>query len=915
MPHNDEVLLERMMTTKINVSYPTIPPTEDEFQQIARQVRSVAPVSDEEFDRVVKRVQTALQVTMDVGIFISRPDPDHQSWLPSQRPNMDFFYWNRYRKYLEDDKSWNVRMTANMETVSSDILDFLGDPKNPSPWARRGMILGEVQSGKTGAYTGLCNMAADAGYKVIIVLSGMLETLRQQTQSRLDSDFAGRQSKSLLQGPALSKNVFDGVGKIDHARRIMAFTTVLYDFNQTVLNSNDLTLKNVTEPALFVVKKNRSILRNLESWLISNNADPAGKIDLPLLVIDDEADNASVNTRKDDQDPTAINAAIRSIMHRFYRSSYVGVTATPFANIFIHPETTDAMMGDDLFPRDFIYLLSPPTHYVGSEALFGDNPTHDSAVMPITTAETHNYFPFGHKSTLQINELPESLTEALAYFLLTNAIRDVRSALNDHRSMLVNVSRFTAVQDQLSVRINEWINQVRTAVRSYAGLGESQALTIRDLNYLKTVWDRHSLSAKADIPWETLQRRYLRTAIDPVEVRTVNQRSGRRGLDYSTHQENGFRVIAVGGNSLSRGLTLEGLCVSYFHRNSQMYDTLLQMGRWFGYQTGYEDLFKVWIVEDAVDWYGSITNATNELKEEIRRMNRLQLTPRDFGLKVRQDPSSLLVTARNKMRTATPVTLPVAVSGHLLETPRLKSDPAVLEANERVLRRFVSTLDRSDHVTRFNGHLWSDIDKERVGELLRTFETHPWHLAFQGAALAKYIGRDRDLALWDVYLANGSSHAQYRFMDRRGESIVVHPERRKIKAVADMLMISGTKLRVGAGGIARAGLSDSEILAAERAFKDGKPEGKNVPDSEFLMPGRKPLLMLHVLESEPISGGESEHPIPTNLFAIGVGLPRDDRPDRTAQYMVNIVELKRGGMDWDDPAVDDADEEDDDENV
>ncbi len=126
----------------------------------------------------------------------------------------------------------------------------------------------------------------------------------------------------------MSKNIFDGVGKIDSTRRIMTFTTGLYDFNQTVLNSNDLTLKNVKEPALFVVKKNRSILRNLESWLSSNNADPAGKIDLPLLMIDDEADNASVNTRKNDQDPTAINAAIRSILHRFYRSSYVGVTAT-----------------------------------------------------------------------------------------------------------------------------------------------------------------------------------------------------------------------------------------------------------------------------------------------------------------------------------------------------------------------------------------------------------------------------------------------------------------------------------------------------------------------------------------------------------------------------------------------------------
>ena len=139
-----------------------------------------------------------------------------------------------------------------------------------------------------------------------------------------------------------------------------------------------------------------------------------------------------------------------------------------------------------------------------------------------------------------------------------------------------------------------------------------------------------------------------------------------------------MRVIAVGGNSLSRGLTLEGLCVSYFYRNTMMYDTLLQMGRWFGYRQNYDDLFKVWIANDAVGWYGYITDAINELKEEVRKMERQNQTPEEFGLKVRQAPGSLMVTARNKMRTATLISSPITVSGRMIETPRLRGDSETL---------------------------------------------------------------------------------------------------------------------------------------------------------------------------------------------------------------------------------------------
>ncbi|KEQ23279.1 Z1 domain-containing protein [Paenibacillus tyrfis] len=903
-------MLERFISIAINTKFQVEPPTEEQFMDEAIALRANMPVSDKEFEKIIRNLKATLPITMDVGVYITEQSGNHQSWLPARRADLDFFYWNRYRRYLEDNKGWNVRVTANLDIVSTEIVDLLGDPKSSTPWERRGLVLGDVQSGKTANYTAICNKAADTGYKVIIVLTGTLESLRKQTQERLDKEFAGRLSKDLLGiKKHVVKNVFDGVGKIDSSKRISAFTTVKYDFNSTILNSNDLTLKNISEPALFVVKKNKSVLKNLESWLTSNNADNNGKIDLPLLLIDDEADNASVNTKKEDEDPTAINAAIRSILKRFYKSSYLGITATPFANIFINPETNDEMVGDDLFPRDFIYVLSPPTNYIGADAIFGTSSNYSNCLVEIDTEEIDQFFPFSHKKDHPVDSLPPSMLEAVGFFVLANAIRDLRGDTSEHRSMLVNVSRFTDVQVHIKDHINTWLNQMQSDLRNYAALDESETSRIPSVQFLKRVWDKHNLAKKAGVEWIDLQQNYLYKAASPIEVRAVNQRTGAASLDYYNHKEHGFRVIAVGGNSLSRGLTLEGLCVSYFYRNSQMYDTLLQMGRWFGYRPNYDDVFKVWMAEDAIDWYGFITEAANELKIEISRMNRMHQTPSEFGLKVRQDPNSLIVTARNKMRSGTPVSRPITVTGRLLETPRLKSNPEVLAANERVFRLFVANLDSlgyevKDGVRR--GKMWSGISKDVVSDLLRSFDTHPWHLSFQGKALAEFIDNSPELNDWDVFLPFGSVDDEFELEGANGP-IKIKREERSIKEADGMIKISGTKVRVGSGGSTRAGLTKKEIQEAENAFRQGKNiNKKSIPDSAYLAIDRKPILMLHVIKRKQKDNEKPNNKIPDTLFAIGIGLPGDGVL-RTANYVVNVVELRN----W----VDFDDEDDDDDAV
>lgn len=909
--------LENIISASINTKYTEAPPDEKEFEAEAVALRlalsPIHPVTDDEFNDLLRRLKSNIVVKMELGVFIKDNKRVHRSWLPSRRAEIDFFFWERYKKFLEEVKHWNPRVTATLGRVSDEIVDLLGDPQSDIAFQRRGLVLGDVQSGKTANYTAICNKAADTGYRIVIVLAGMMENLRQQTQERLDAEFSGRISDYLLdptkkeiQNWSVGVGRYGKTGKDGKEKRIASFTSVVKDFDTGVLRSNGLSLHGVIDPVIIVVKKNKSILNNLIRWLCNNNTDGSGTINLPMLLIDDEADNASVNTKKEDEDPTAINDCIRRLLKLFRQASYLGITATPFANIFIDPDTNDAMRDDDLFPRDFIYSLSPPTNYIGAESIFGDEPKFSDALEPLFPSEMDAFFPFNHKKGHPVTELPPSLREALAYFLLINGIRDARGDYRAHRSMMIHVSRFTDVQNQIRDIANEWLDQIKSDLRNYSHLPEAESNKIEGIAYLKAVWEKHRLEEKAAdlaIEWHQFLIDYLYKATAPIDVRSVNQQSGSTSLDYFNHKEDGLRVIAVGGNSLSRGLTLEGLCVSYFYRKSQMYDTLLQMGRWFGYRPGYEDLFKIWISIDAIDWYGYITSAAEELKAEIARMKNANQTPMEFGLKVRQDPASLIVTARNKMRKGTLVTRPITVSGRLLETPRLKADPTSMDSNEAVFKDFVKKLDEVGRRTPQDNALnfWKGVDKGEIIQLLRDFKTHPWHFSFQGQALADYIRDEMNGDDWDVVIAEGSSEVPYNELYCGSEQLSIKPEMRTINATSEQISISGTKVRVGAGGAAKLGLSPEMQQKVREAYlaETGK---SNVPDSAYLIKGRAPILMLHVIfvdrSSKDKKTGKVRSQInegcqvPEYLFALGAGFPYTGLPEKTASYVVNVVEYK-----------------------
>lgn len=917
-----------MINTKFGDTLPTLEDIYAEAEFIRNAFTRNYPISDEEFLQVKRILASSILHSIGKVISLKGKDSEHQSWYYVQEN--DGFYWSRYRTYLKNNKRWGIEVVNRLGETTNNVMDDLGDPKDCSrPFQRRGLLLGDVQSGKTATYTAICNKAADSGYRVIIVLAGMMENLRVQTQERLDAEFVGIESKYTLDKKADQeiRNIPVGVGKIppiNQNKRVACFTSVATDFNKATLKSFGLSLRNYDGTALFVVKKNKSVLNNLYKWLVENNADhETGLIDLPLLLIDDEADNASVNTNSEEKDPTAINKAIRNILNCFRQASYLGITATPFANIFINPESETDEDTRDLFPKDFLTVLPTPEHYIGADKIFGNGDADDwseegyseraegqytNCLIPIDNNEQASFFVFKHKKELadELYDLPPSLHKAIRYFVLATAICDLRKDSNEHRSMLVNVSRYTNVQNQVTDLIEKYLSVIKYDLENYALLPLEDSLKIESIQALKETWDEFELSKISNTSWENIVRNYLFKAIRRIEVRSVNQQHGAASLNYYEYKNVGMRVIAVGGNSLSRGLTLEGLCTSYFYRNTMMYDTLLQMGRWFGYRPGYDDLFKVWIGEDAINWYGFITDAVNELKIELRKMERQNQTPSQFGLKVRQAPGTLLITARNKMRTATSVKRPVTVSGRMIETPRLKGDADTVSENELQCRGFIKAISAEEGVKayRYEQHtkafIWRNVPKKIVMELVRNYTTHPWNLSFQPTAIADYIAEDDGpLDLWDVAIPqdqDSSSAVTLEQMD--GSTIDIHPKGRPLiwdPTSKNMLKVYGRHVRIGSGGCTKIGLTEEEIKSLRKEFGSSK-------DSTFLHTKRNPLMLIHILKNSNDNKKDSD---PDIVFALGLGFPYDGK-ERTANYMVNVNELKH----W----VDIEDEDDDDDD-
>ena len=498
-------------------------PTPEMIREQIERVRRIYPtVSDEEAKNLALEFEHVHGVTMDIGITLENSDSGFEKWLDEARSEIDFYYWDRYRRLL-GEKGFSGQVLATLDIVTDRTLGLLENPNKEGKWDRRGMVVGHVQSGKTANYIGLVAKAADAGYQVIIVIAGLHNNLRSQTQSRLDEGFTGYDSSNLLSNRPSSESII-GVGRYDSSRRPNSFTNTLRDFNKQTATSIGIPLVNLKEPVVFVIKKNTNTLRNLLEWLTEHNASRgASSISAPMLIIDDEADNASINIKKGRDEVSRINGQIRQLLDVFDRSCYVGYTATPFANIFIDPDSDDEMFGEDLFPRDFIVSLDPPDNYFGASQVFLTEAPDDPGSSVVRRVDDSEYWlPIRHKKDHFIEGLPESLKDAVRTFVLGRAIRLVRGHEGRHNSMLVNISQFTDVQRKIRNEIHNFVDEIRSHVRVNGAKPLPEAVGDPEIAALKRVFDTEYSSAS--ISWPDVQIQ-LWDSISPIRVIEVNSRS------------------------------------------------------------------------------------------------------------------------------------------------------------------------------------------------------------------------------------------------------------------------------------------------------------------------------------------------------------------------------------------------------
>lgn len=730
-------------------------------------------------------------------------DENVTPWLNDEKANINFDLWDRYKLDMQkNDPSFPVN---DLDDFTDKILDKCVNPKETKSFDRRGMVVGHVQSGKTSNYVGLINKATDAGYKVIIVIAGTISSLRRQTQERIDSGYIGRNSSAFIRE---NENKIIGVGKYKVNTDIYSLTSSYYksgdegDFSQSVANRLNIPIgKN---PVVFVIKKNKSILENLIDWFSKDvNAkiiDGSPKLfDVPVLVIDDEADAASVNASKSIEDIKTINKLIRTLLNLFNQNTFIGYTATPYANLFISQEHNDELttivknkeykIGEDLFPRDFIINIKAPTNYIGAAKIFGfENPNGETKEPLDIFRAIDDYDPPFFKTVNKFNKedlpeyLPKSLEKAIKSFILTCAIRRLRGHENKHNSMLVHVALLVKWIDRVAYLVNEKTREYSNAIKAEDTEILQELKEIFESDFIPTTENVLENLDYKDIrikqhTWEEVKGE-LKKAVSKIDVRSVHGTRSTTNLeyhnieeiDYNRH-ENGLSVIAVGGSRLSRGITLEGLSVSYYLRTTKMYDSLMQMGRWFGYRPGYVDLCRLYTTEQIFEWFNHITMATEEMRNDFDEMTASHQRPKDFRLKVRNHHGLMTITSLAKLNFSK--NIEISFSGTNPQTYQLLKTKSAIESN---FKNFQSLLDignksfeiikhkESDSIPRYI--LIKDFDREKIATFLDNFKIDL--LRIKNAHLGEYVLNQNEIKEWSVAIVSNTDTDT--FIDFKGGS-------------------------------------------------------------------------------------------------------------------------------------------------
>ena len=799
------------------------------------------PCNDEDLEACRRDLKYRYAIESTPGSIILN-DYDQEEWYTERKDEIDQKFWLRYKDYLIDEKGFSPNIVSKLgnETLDQNLMNYLLDPeaKQETPVLRRGLVIGDVQSGKTSTYIGLICKAADAGFKVFILLTGTIESLRKQTQERVEEGFIGIDMSDITTG---GKRV--GVGKDNKPLFATALTSRNNDFTG---NSDKIAVAlNNFNAVVFVIKKQKDVLNKLTNWLIKLNADKVTKmIDLPMLMIDDEADNASINTSKSKEDPTTINRLIRKLASIFTRSNYIGYTATPFANVFIDPETTEEMENQDLFPEDFIVSLPTPDNYIGPEKIFAPNGKYHNQLVYITdagaTEEDGFSFYFKHKKEWE-GELPESLTDAIYAFYIANAICDLRGDQKSNRSMLINMSRFVMVQKYILSQIDTIHNVAYRNIKFNLSDNFEESMKNPVLKRIYDVWEAQY--SDVEFTWDEIAE-VLCDSVEPIMIKVVNSAKNSDKLVYPDNE--GIRVIAIGGLALSRGLTLEGLIISYFYRNTCTYDVLMQMGRWFGYRRGYEDLFRIWTHRSSAEWYAEISAATEELKEDMCLMNENHMRPKDFGIRVKNDSNELQITSANKMRNSVDELVTYSYFGSIIETPYLIYNPEKQIANYQKTLKFIRVLAEDNYkieqVAINQGRskqMILKVPKERIIDFIESLAISKYNAKFRPEQILRFLNDcdDSSIAEFDIVFSEGKKNSEIAPISLAGTQIIpILRSNCQISEYDNRLNI-GRRGKLGGPGDGLAGILDTPEKSAEDIISEAKEQFKE----DYLRRKRTPL--------------------------------------------------------------------------
>lgn len=758
MPSDGDAVERYLRVVRVQLDADTVPSLDAALEQVPVAIRDRVRARFEE--EVTQQILPVRAVSEHGG-----PRAWAADWDASEG-----YYWRRQRNELLARPFWTARSVESLDDSSDMVLSFLDDPRpsGPDAFDVRGLVMGYVQSGKTANYCALIAKAADLGYKFVIVLSGIHNSLRQQTQKRVNA------ALGIAGGPPP-----------EAGRRWIALTQdgLHGDFRA---GTADNSVLQGNERVVAVTKKNKSVLVRLLDWIAE-----VPSVSLPVLIVDDEADQASINTGgnrgagqagggeeevdaadltdleagdtnvaddPDELNPSVINGLIRELISRFQRVSYVAYTATPFANVLIDHEAWDRVSGEDLYPRDFVVSLPRPAGYVGAERLFGRDalPDDDGEVAgldlfcEVERHEAEEQTPPSRDIALYRGRITLALEGAFLDFILASAAYDAREGVPQTCSMLVHTHHRTSVQNVLAGSVREHLAGLRQFWK-YDRSAIEQALRDRWEAEFRT--RTRAINAAADLEFEQLKPHLDALFRDPLELVVLNSDSDDV-LDYDTSP--GAKVVVIGGNRLSRGLTLEGLLISYYVREANAYDTLMQMGRWFGFRERYLDLTRIYTTARLFGWFRDLALAEAELRDEMARYERDGLTPLQLGLTIRSHPQ-LPPTAQNKLGSG--ATINRSYAERLVQTTYFKVDDAAwLEHNVRAVADLLAELGPPSAEGGAKPS-WKNVDVDVVLNFLSQYRTDPRAAQADTDPIRKYISKLRaDGELTDWWVSVRSRH-------------------------------------------------------------------------------------------------------------------------------------------------------------